>query len=102
MLNSGRALSILDQYVFPMAGKSSGFTSSFINSLYQSDMGNVLPTSDADVQRYVQTIIRQVQNDQIRAAVGQAKKIKSLIDAGEHTASEDDYELIQKVALRGQ
>lgn len=102
VINATKALSELDECVLVPLGKSDGYTSSFVMSLYQSDMGNVLPTSDIDVQRAVQQLIRQVQNDQIRAAVGSATKIKEKIDAGEHTASQEDYELIQKIALRGQ
>lgn len=102
VINSPRALAELDKYVFTPTGNGYGYTGAFVNKLYQSDMGNVLPTSDADVQRTVLTLIQQVNNDQIRAAVGAANRIKAQIDAGEHTASKEDYEIIQKIALRGQ
>lgn len=102
VINATKALKELDKYAFSAAGNSDGFTGSFVANLYQYDTGNVLPTSDIDVQRSLQSIVSLVQNDQIRAAVGLAKKIKDRIDSGEHTASKEDYELIQKVALRGQ
>lgn len=102
VLNATKALSKLDDYVFTAVGKGNGYTSAFVAQLYQSDMGSVLPTSDIDVERAVQSLIGLVSNDQIRSAVGLANKIKAKIDAGENTASQDDYEIIQKIALRGQ
>lgn len=102
MMNATRALSEIDKYVLDGIGRADGYTQALVASLYQSDMGNVLPTSDIDVQRVVMNLKRLVVNDQIRAAVGMANKIKAKIDAGENTASQEDYELIQKIALRGQ
>lgn len=102
VMNASRVLSELDKYVFTPAGKGNGYTGAFVSQLFQSDMGNVLPTSDADVVRALVSIRRLVSNDQIRAAVGIANRIKAQVDSGEHTASEDDYAIIQKVALRGQ
>lgn len=102
VLNATKALDKLDDYVFTAIGKSNGYTGAFVAQLYQSDMGNVLPTSDVDVERAVQSLIGLVSNDQIRSAVGLANKIKAKIDTGENTASQEDYELIQKIALRGQ
>ena len=102
LLNATNALSQLDNYVFTATGQGDGYTGALVASLYQSDMGNVLPTSDIDVQRTVQKLIGLVANDQIRSAVGLANKIKAKIDVGDNTASQEDYELIQKIALRGQ
>ena len=102
LLNATNALAQLDNYVFTATGQGNGYTGALVASLYQSDMGNVLPTSDIDVQRTVQKLIGLVANDQIRSAVGMANKIKAKIDVGENTASQEDYELIQKIALRGQ
>ena len=39
-------------------------------------------------------------NDKIRSAIDIAKKLKSKIDSGDNIASQEDYELIQKVVLR--
>ena len=102
VINSPKALAELDKYVFTPSGKGNGYTGAFVMQLYQSGMGNVLPTSDADVQRNILTLQRLISNDQIRSAVSVAKKIKNQIDLGEHTASDEDYATIQKIALRGQ
>lgn len=96
------ALNDADKYVLVDGGATDGFTSAFVNSLYQSDMGTVVPTSDAVVERAVENIKSLVYEDQIRAAVGAANKIKTMIDLGKNTASPEDYEIIQSVALRGQ
>lgn len=102
VINATKALEELDKYTFTEAGSGNGYTGSFVMNLYQSDMGNVLPTSDTDVQRIIVSLVRLINGDQIRAAVGLANRIKKQIDSGEHTASEEDYELIQKISLRGQ
>ena len=102
IINATKALNEIDKMVLTDGGRPDGYTSAFVSKLYQTDMGNVLPTSDADVSQTIMKLIRLVSNDQIRSAVGLANKIKLQIDAGEHTASEHDYNIIQKIALRGQ
>lgn len=101
LLNSVKSLEALDKYVLIDGGSGSGYTASFIRNLHADDFGGVLPTSDSNVSRGVSEITRLVACDQIRSAIGLAAKIKSKIDDGEYTASDEDYEIIQKVALRG-
>ena len=101
VMNSTKALSEMDKLVLADGGRADGYTYAFVSQLYQDGMGGVLPTSDVTVEAAVREIVRLVQDDQIRAAVGAAQRIKDNIDAGENTASEEDYELIQNVALRG-
>lgn len=101
VMNSTKVLSELDKMVLTDGGRADGYTYAFISQLYQDGMGGVVPTSDTIVEGAVREIVRLVQEDQIRTAVGMAQKIKNKIDLGENTASAEDYELIQNVALRG-
>lgn len=101
VMNSTKALAEMDKLALTEGERNDGYTYAFISKLYQDGMGGVVPTSDVVVETAVREITRLVQNDQIRAAVGAAQKIKDNIDAGENTASEEDYQLIQNVALRG-
>ena len=101
VMNSTKVLSELDKMVLTDGGRADGYTYAFISQLYQDGMGGVVPTSDTVVEGAIREIIRLVQEDQIRTAVGMAQKIKNKIDLGENTASSEDYELIQSVALRG-
>lgn len=102
MLNSKKALDELDKRALTGVPNAPGYTAAFITQLYDKYMGGVLPTSDVNVEDAVRKVVRLVQSDQIRLAIGEAQKIKAKIDMGENTASAEDYELIQKVALRGQ
>lgn len=102
ILNNRKALSKLDDMVMIEGGKASGYSESFIRSMYGDGRGVAPALSDGTVINKVRDITRLCENDQIRAAVGLANKIKTQIDNGEHSASPDDYELIQRVVLRGQ
>lgn len=101
LMNSTKVLSELDKMVLTDGGRADGYTYAFVSQLYKDGMGGVVPTSDIVVEEAVRKIVRLVQSDQIRTAVGMAQRIKDSIDAGENTASTEDYELIQNVALRG-
>lgn len=101
LMNSTKVLSELDKMVLTDGGRADGYTYAFVSQLYKDGMGGVVPTSDTMVEDAVRKIVRLVQSDQIRTAVGIAQRIKDNIDAGENTASTEDYELIQNVALRG-
>lgn len=101
LMNSTKVLSELDKMVLTDGGRADGYTYAFVSQLYKDGMGGVVPTSDTVVEEAVRKIVRLVQSDQIRTAVGMAQRIKDSIDAGENTASTEDYELIQNVALRG-
>lgn len=101
LMNSTKVLSELDKMALTDGGRADGYTYAFVSQLYKDGMGGVVPTSDAMVEDAVRKIVRLVQTDQIRTAVGMAQRIKESIDSGENTASSEDYELIQNVALRG-
>lgn len=78
-----------------------GYTASYIRTAYGDQLGNASARSDGYVQSMVERIKFMSANDQIRAAFGTAKKLKEEIDNGEHTADEDDYEIITRVASIG-
>lgn len=76
-----------------------GYTETFISSMYAPE-GQV-EASDAQVQDAIREITYLCENDQIRSAVGKANGIKKQIDAGENVATDEDYKVIQRVALYG-
>lgn len=76
-----------------------GYTGTFIASMYAPE--GQIKTSDAQVQDAVREITYLCETDQIRSAVGKANAIKRRIDAGENVATDDDYGIIQRVALYG-
>lgn len=75
-----------------------GYTASYLRTAYSNQLGNASAQSDGYVVDAVERIKWLSSMDQIRSAYGLAKKIKDSIDKGEHTSSEDDYELITRVA----
>lgn len=76
-----------------------GYTETFIASMYAPE--GQLETSDGQVRQAVKDITYLCESDQIRSAVGKANGIKKRIDAGENIATDEDYEIIQRVALYG-
>lgn len=102
IMNATNILDLLDSYAMTDAGKAKGFTRSFIRSLYGEEIGLTSPNSDSVVREGVDTIKGLVYSGNIRAAIGKATKMLERIDSGEQIASNEDYELIQKVAMRGQ
>lgn len=76
-----------------------GYTETFIASMYTPE--GQLEASDRQVQDAVREITYLCETDQIRSAVGKANGIKKRIDAGENVATDEDYEIIQRVALYG-
>lgn len=87
------ALTLLD------GTEGNGYTETFITSMYAPE-GQV-EASDGQVQDAVREITYLCETDQIRSAVGKANGIKKRIDAGENVATDEDYEVIQRVALYG-
>lgn len=75
-----------------------GYTESYIRTAYGDQLGNASSKSDGYVVENVERVKYLAAMDQIRAAYGLAKKIKGEIDNGDHTASEDDYEILARVA----
>lgn len=102
VMNSADALKEMDQLALTEGGNPSGFTRSFVNQLYMSDLGSTAPSSDAFVVDAVRRVRGMVEDDQIRTAVGLASKTLASIENGEHSADDSDYDLLMKVAQRGQ
>lgn len=99
LLGSKELLSQLDSMTLLEGIKGDGYTQSFVMSMYED--GAAPTMSDGMVREAVKDIVRHCQNDRIASAVGVAKRIKKSIDHGDNIAIPEDYELIQKVAIRG-
>lgn len=95
VLNAKEILSEFDKQTFEYGP---GYTASYIRTAYGDQLGNAAVQSDGYVRDQVQRLHYLASSDQIRAAYGVAKKLKDEIDGGEHTASDDDYEVIARVA----
>ncbi len=102
VLNSTEALKEMDRLVLTTGGNPAGFTRSFVEQLYAQDLGTTMPSSDSYVADAVRRINGLVNNDQIRTAVGLATRTLASIENGQHSADDSDYELLLKVAERGQ
>lgn len=98
VLNAKSILSSFDEQTFEVAP---GYTASYIRAAYQDQLGNTSSKSDGYVRDQIQRLRYLASSDQIRAAYGVAKKLKDEIDNGEHTSSDDDYEIITRVASIG-
>lgn len=100
LLNCKEALSALDKYVFG-TGDSTGYTASYVRSAYKDLLGQDLDgrfdQSDPAVTDAVRRIRFLANRDDIRTAIGLAKRIKKQIDDGEHLASDADYSLIGRL-----
>ena len=101
LMNAISSLDVLDKYVLTQGGSPAGFTRAFVQQLYAKGMGRTEPRSDDFVSDAIRRIRWMVADGQIRTAVGLATKTKAAIDKGEHSASEEDYVMLQKVAERG-
>lgn len=100
--NAVDALSIMDKYVLTQGGASNGYTRAFVQQMYSSELGTTAPRSDSQVADSVRKIRSLVSDGQIRTAVGIANKMRKAVDSGQHSASDDDYEILLKVSERGQ
>lgn len=100
ILNNKKVLDAIDNYVLINGGGGSGYAASYIRNAYGDEMGEFSGTSDAIICDGISSIKMLIERDKIASAIGLAKKLKSRVDNGDNIASEDDYELIQKVALR--
>ena len=104
LLNNKSALAALDKYALG-AGNMRGYTASYLRSAYGDvlgqDLNNRFSESDPAVRDSVMRINMLASADKIRDAIGVAKQMKEMIDAGEHLASDDDYALIGRVVAYG-
>lgn len=101
LLNASKVLEKLDEYaVIGQAGK--GYTASFVRSAHADEIGNGAwaGRSDGVVRMAVERIHKLLDRNQLRAAVGEANTIKAKIDKGEDIASQEDYDLINRVIIR--
>lgn len=101
VLNSRDALRKLDEFVLIDGGSGSGYSESFIRTLHGSERGIAPAVSDGVVENSVRDIRRLVERDEIRSAIGLAKRMRDQIEKGQHSASEEDWDLISTVAMRG-
>lgn len=99
LLANPDALSLLDSYVL-VDGGSRGYTASFIASLY--DSAPQPENSDSYIRTQIAKLKALCGDGQIRTAVGLANQLKNVIEKGEHRASPEDYEIIQKVLFKTQ
>lgn len=104
LLNCKEALDALDKCALGV-GKMKGYTASYIRSAYGDLLGKDLDgrfdRSDDAVRNAVCQIKSASCAGNIRNAVGIAVRIKESIDNGKFLASDDDYELIGRVAAYG-
>lgn len=101
LLNCKEALSALDKYAMSV-GSSDGYTAAYVRQAYGDLLGQDLNGSADRSDPYVVERVRVIKflsdNDDIRASVSAARQLKKQIDDGIHIASDDDYELIGRVA----
>lgn len=91
----------LDQYASLLGnGFGAGYTESFIKSMYGDGRGSYSGLTDGVVRDRLRRLRLLSAHDQIRTAKGEAQKLLDEIDSGKHIASDEDYKLIQRVALR--
>lgn len=104
LLNCKEALDALDKCALGV-GKMNGYTASYIRQAYGDLLGKDLDgrfnKSDDAVKNAVFQIKVASANGNIRNAVGIAVRIKESIDNGKFLASDDDYDLIGRVAAYG-
>lgn len=101
LMNASTSLNELDKYVLTPGGSGEGYARAFLQQLYSDGSGRAEPRTDGFVEDAIRRIQWMVADGQIRTAVGLATKTKAAIDKGEHSASKDDYEVLQRVAERG-
>lgn len=104
LLNCKEALDALDKYALGV-GKMKGYTASYVRQAYGDLLGKDLDgrfnKSDDAVQNAVFQIKAASAAGNIRNAVGIAVRIKEAVDNGKFLASDDDYDLIGRVAAYG-
>lgn len=99
ILASQKTLDLLDNYALVEGGGSRGYTQAMVSSLYDLTEPQNSP-SDAYVRYNIGKLSSLCGDGQIRAAVGLATQLKNSIDRGEHLASPEDYESLQKVIFK--
>ena len=98
LLNATKALNALDALVLNEAG-GRGYTASYVRTAYKNILGNSQDKSDPTVKQTVARIKLLADSANIRSCYGLAKRIKKQIDEGEHIASDEDYDIISRLAV---
>lgn len=102
VLNSQDVLESLDELVIgPTRGSNAGYTSVYVSQLYEPVASQIF-TSDVEVRKGLRRINELCDRQEIRSAIAVADKLQQQIDMGANRATPEDYEFIQKIALRGQ
>lgn len=98
VLNSKRALDMLDKYALVAPGGSGkGYTATYIRQAYGNLLGQVSGKDSPDTRDAVMRINSLLDNGEIRSAVGLARTLKEKIDRGESMASDSSYDLLGRV-----
>ncbi len=101
VLSSSNMLDKLDEYTIVEGNSNgSGYTKSFLKTLYQDEIGSGPTMSDAVVRRGLADIEVLLANGAVRTAIGKAEKLLKKIDAGQNIAVDDDYLILNKVISR--
>lgn len=96
LLANKSALNELDKYVL-LEGSGKGYTAQYTRQAYGNQLGQVEGRSDASVRSEMRRINMLLDDAQARTAFGLASKLKKQIDEGERQASDEDYEVIEKI-----
>lgn len=97
LLNCREALDELDKYAMGL-GSMKGYTAAYVAQAYGDQLGQKEGQSDPTIVDIVRKIRALADGDDVRTAIGLAVKVKKQVERGEHIASDDDYELIRRVA----
>lgn len=100
VLNNKRVIDLLDSRVIGGNGVGNGYTSAFIRALDKGELGSRASATDREVTSAIRDMRMLDEQNQIRAAVNTAEKIKHRIDSGELSASPEDYAFISRVVAR--
>lgn len=102
LLGMKDVLDEFDDKVMADGVSGKGYTAALIRSLYDEQLGSSKAKSDALVKEAVIKVSELAEKGDIRSAVGIAERMLKKIEAGENAADDYDYDLLQKVYLRGQ
>lgn len=101
VLASQDVLEQLDELVIgPTSGSNAGYTSVYVSELYEPVASQIF-TSDAEVRDGIRRINTLCDENQMRSAISLANRLQQSIDMGNNQATPDDYEFLQRIALRG-
>lgn len=96
LLNNKEALAALDKMALGV-GSMTGYTAAYVRQAYGDQLGQKPGESDPTVVSEMRRIRMLVEGDQMRTAIGMAKKLKEQIDNGEHASSQEDYAVLGRM-----